>query len=291
MSSSRKTAEWLEHQYFRTYRIADFAEAVASEPFAFINGLLQNLMANDGILGFLPNWQQFSALHRFVAFIADEMFMSDCDGPRLFDLQPDERERRLVLPVDAALARYGISDDPFFPPESLRDADADPGKLADAYYDHFQEVRMGADYEWLLRSIADEVFFVMFTNRTALYALNRFLAMYVRDLDPEGFDIDDDDLGALFKAEGQLARKPPPKWARRAVFFRERGMCAECQTNLSGLLSTLSVRHFDHMVPLARGGLNDVTNLQLLCDRCNRDKSSDDREPSRRVQHWYRMSA
>ena len=32
--------------------------------------------------------------------------------------------------------------------------------------------------------------------------------------------------------------------------------------------------HIDHIVALAKGGTNDLCNLQLLCDVCNRKKAA-----------------
>jgi 5-methylcytosine-specific restriction endonuclease McrA len=88
-------------------------------------------------------------------------------------------------------------------------------------------------------------------------------------MDPEDFDDQLAAEAAAFTEPGRLKRKPPPPWARRAVFFREHGRCAACCRDLTGLLDALSASHFDHIVPLAHGGLNDVSNLQLLCQRCN----------------------
>jgi hypothetical protein len=290
MTSARAASEWLEHHYFRTYQIADFAEAVVSEPFAFIRDLLQTLVVEDGIFPFLPNWQRYSALHRFVAFIADQLFDSDCEGPNLVRVGPERLDPPpRILPVDAALKLYNIDDDPFIPPPELCGPDANPVALQDAYYDYFQDLRWSGAYEALLERLADEVFFVMFANRAALQSLNSFLAMYVQDLGPESFD-PDCDLSKLFHEEGRIARKTPPKWARSAVFFREQGVCARCGTDLSGLLSALPVRHFDHIVPLANGGLNDVTNLQLLCESCNSRKAAGLQSPNRRHRRWYRAS-
>ena len=244
----------------------------------------------DGISPFLPNWQRFSALHRFVAFIADQLFDTDCAGPNLVTVGPERLEPALrILPVDAALKLYEIDDDPFVPPPELREPDTDQTAVQDAYYDYFVELRWSGAYETLLERIADEVFFVMFTNRAALHSLNSFLAMYVRDLGPESFVADQSDLSALFQQDGRIARKAPPRWARSAVFYREQGRCARCGTDLSGLLSALPVRHFDHVIPLANGGLNDVTNLQLLCASCNARKAAGDEPPNRRHRRWYRM--
>ncbi|MBD2001525.1 HNH endonuclease [Leptolyngbya sp. FACHB-541] len=87
----------------------------------------------------------------------------------------------------------------------------------------------------------------------------------------------------------QPKRVTPPKWARKAVFFRDRGMCAICGTDLSGLVSLSPIENFDHMVPLARGGLNDVTNLQLLCQPCNLRKRDGTATTSRTYEAWYDM--
>ena len=31
--------------------------------------------------------------------------------------------------------------------------------------------------------------------------------------------------------------------------------------------------HVDHIIPLAKGGLSEMSNLRTLCDRCNMGKS------------------
>ena len=32
--------------------------------------------------------------------------------------------------------------------------------------------------------------------------------------------------------------------------------------------------HYDHIVPLDQGGINDVSNIQLLCEKCNLTKGT-----------------
>ena len=46
------------------------------------------------------------------------------------------------------------------------------------------------------------------------------------------------------------------------------GMCVYCRVPLD-----LAVPHIDHMKPINRGGTNDASNLQLLCQDCNLQKS------------------
>jgi Holliday junction resolvasome RuvABC ATP-dependent DNA helicase subunit len=50
------------------------------------------------------------------------------------------------------------------------------------------------------------------------------------------------------------------------VWQRDRGCCAKCgsQENLE----------YDHIIPVSKGGSNTARNIQLLCEKCNRAKSS-----------------
>ncbi|CAM5676779.1 hypothetical protein SGLAM104S_08479 [Streptomyces glaucescens] len=75
-----KKNEWLTHEYFRTYRIANAVDTIMRDPFSHLRHL-EGLTVNDGILDFLPHWQKDSALHKFIRFVADEILMNDTDGP------------------------------------------------------------------------------------------------------------------------------------------------------------------------------------------------------------------
>jgi 5-methylcytosine-specific restriction endonuclease McrA len=59
------------------------------------------------------------------------------------------------------------------------------------------------------------------------------------------------------------------------LYTLQHGRCAYCPTKLTRY-------HLDHIVPIARGGLNIETNVQLLCQKCNQSKS--DRDPIEFVQ-------
>lgn len=268
------------------------------DPFAYLREL-EGLTVDDGIYDFLPHWQKESALHKFVRFVADEILMNDTDGPTRVPFGPDRLHPKWILPVDAAMLQYGITNEPLFliPDEpgageaSVSDRDPsgldDPYFVANACYDYLSDLRWTQVYEDLMVRIADEVFYVMFLNRRALANLNEFLARYVGEVSRDNFDTDEASLADLLACDGELKRVRPPMWARRAVFYRDRGRCTTCGADLSGLIDTLSVGNYDHMMPLARGGLNDVTNLQLLCENCNSKKSDRVLTPSNRYRRWY----
>ncbi len=59
-----------------------------------------------------------------------------------------------------------------------------------------------------------------------------------------------------------------PKDIELALYERESGICPKCERAFSSKLT----KHIDHIVPISKGGTNDVVNLQLLCEECNVSK-------------------
>lgn len=51
---------------------------------------------------------------------------------------------------------------------------------------------------------------------------------------------------------------------------QQRYQCAVCKKNIRGCY------HVDHIEPLAKGGSNDKSNLQVLCPTCNNQKHASD---------------
>lgn len=61
-------------------------------------------------------------------------------------------------------------------------------------------------------------------------------------------------------------RESIPDAVRLAVFERDQGRCVKCGSSQN--------LHFDHIIPVAKGGGNSEKNVQLLCERCNLTKGS-----------------
>lgn len=54
------------------------------------------------------------------------------------------------------------------------------------------------------------------------------------------------------------------------IFEQQRGRCAYCRCKLG------EVYEVDHIQPVAKGGSNDPSNIQLTCAKCNRKKAARD---------------
>lgn len=70
----------------------------------------------------------------------------------------------------------------------------------------------------------------------------------------------------LHQREG---RKPIPGHLRHKVFQRDGYRCVEC-----GATNKETTLEIDHIIPVSKGGTNDMSNLQTLCKACNRAKSA-----------------
>lgn len=57
---------------------------------------------------------------------------------------------------------------------------------------------------------------------------------------------------------------------RHQTFRRDNYTCCEC-----GITNKETILHIDHIVPVKRGGKNELDNLQTLCSKCNISKSTD----------------
>lgn len=66
------------------------------------------------------------------------------------------------------------------------------------------------------------------------------------------------------KTEKDKKRQPIPEEVRIAVWRRDEGKCVKC-----GSRENLE---YDHIIPLSKDGSNTVRNIELLCEKCNKEK-------------------
>ncbi|MFG1479479.1 HNH endonuclease [Xanthobacter sp. V4C-4] len=135
-------------------------------------------------------------------------------------------------------------------------------------------------YHNALDELTEEVFHVLFNDVGFLQAFNQICATYIESASGFGDE--------LKTQTGCLKRVRIPKWARRAIFHRDKGECRSCKRSLAAVINRLETERYDHIVPLACFGANDVTNLQLLCEPCNLAKSAEEEPVSRLYQRAFR---
>lgn len=70
----------------------------------------------------------------------------------------------------------------------------------------------------------------------------------------------------LVLAPGERDTRSIPQHLKTAVWQRDGGRCAECQAS--------EYLEFDHVIPHSKGGATSLTNLQLLCRKCNQTKGA-----------------
>ncbi|MBD2654847.1 HNH endonuclease [Synechocystis sp. FACHB-383] len=64
-------------------------------------------------------------------------------------------------------------------------------------------------------------------------------------------------------------RIPIPVSVREYIFQRDNYRCCSCGLGLGE-----TALQIDHIIPLAKGGSNDMSNLQTLCQGCNSSKGA-----------------
>lgn len=72
--------------------------------------------------------------------------------------------------------------------------------------------------------------------------------------------------GVIDENNDENNREPIPKEIQDRVWIRDGGKCVMCGSN--------EKLEFDHIIPFSKGGSNTYRNLQILCERCNRQKNN-----------------
>lgn len=280
-------------RFFATYHYASVVHNVLSDRFAYLRSL-EGFHCDGAYLELAKPFPKYSAFHSFIEFIVDGLIAAE---PESVDLDERKQLRRAFrgipealrdiqptrLPIEDELQQYGIQHDSFV--KWLRQEGKTFGKCdEDDVGEYYQSIRLGCEYERLITRCVAEVFHILFQNRYILLQFNCMMAEHVGDTSHAGLE---PEFEALFEADGVLKRVNVPTWVRRAVFYRDRGLCTLCEADLTGTINIGDAEHFDHVVPLAQGGLNDVSNIQLLCSRCNGKKGHSAPITSNRYEAWY----
>jgi hypothetical protein len=69
-----------------------------------------------------------------------------------------------------------------------------------------------------------------------------------------------------FEKINPVYREQIPEEVRMYVWRRDNGRCVKCNSDKD--------LEFDHIIPISEGGSNTERNIQLLCSKCNKEKSN-----------------
>jgi hypothetical protein len=131
------------------------------------------------------------------------------------------------------------------------------------------------------RRLVPAAFHMLYTDLRFLHEFQRIVAARIRTLRLADFP-------KHLRRDGVLLRPQHwPGWLRKGVFHRDKGRCQECHRDLTGTILIDGAVHIDHILPLAQGGSNDPTNLQVLCGDCNLRKGAGDPSGRWRTQTFW----
>lgn len=262
-------------EFYETYYNANILTNIISDPFTYIHKI-HDWYVDDEEEVFLTAFPKLSRLHGFASHVISELIWE-----KISEVKKENNSYNLW--IDRALKYHDLPCEGFG--RFLRDQVVpSSGWDEDNVFDYHQELMLTGEMGDLIDRLSMEVFHVLFANRKVLRDFNVFLSSMFQG---QFSEIPSSDLGQKLKKPGVLKRVGIPMWVKRAVFYRDRGMCSLCQKDLSGILSTQPDSQYDHMIPLAEGGMNDVTNIQLLCQSCNGEKSGKVVPVSSLYESWY----
>ncbi|MDB5412972.1 MAG: hypothetical protein JWR10_1307 [Rubritepida sp.] len=233
-----RSENYYEARGFSVYYLANAVFNIVSRPGVYIRGI-EEILGDMRALTLMRPFHKYTNLHEFIREISTDIVTEEVeqeDGEYRF-LREFFRTYNVVCPASA-----------------LENEDA------------FWQFTSDSDrFHRAIDELTEEVFHVLFNDVGFLQNFNRLCAGYIEG---SGF-------GEERKTQrGTLKRVPIPAWARRAIFYRDKGGCRSCKRSLAALINQLETERYDHIVPLARFGANDITNLQLLCEPCNLKKSA-----------------
>lgn len=251
--------------FYETYETASWIESAASD----ISSFIEVPWEDEQVIKALVKYSKISILHFYIYYLL-AVIKREAYQDNSYEIFPEDiNEFREVFTTYEIELQDENNFDPY-------DDEYDENEHFFKWFIYHKD-----SFEILWEKITDEVFHLLYANRSFLLIFNQSLSLYLRD-NPEIIP------SKHRNTHGKILRaKYIPAWAKKAVYFRDQGRCVLCLKDLSGLLSTDRVVHYDHIVPLNSWGVNDPCNLQLLCEKCNLKKSSNKATTGIRYRDWW----
>ena len=237
------------------YEVASIIEKCVQENYGFIEIDWTDREVCEG----LARFDRVSILHCYLYGVLAAVRRSN------YHDDSENLDSKSIARIEGTFRAYCV---PYLDFETFRKDEIERGSFVHddyCFYDWFQA--LDTHFQDLWEHQTREALHLLFGNRRFLLQFNVSLSEYLAD--------EPDVIPAEYrKKDGTIKRCQIPVWVKKAVYFRDQGRCTLCQVDLSGLLSTDRRVEYDHIVPLARFGVNDPCNIQLLCASCNSKKSA-----------------
>jgi len=268
-------------QYFETYYFANIVNNVLSDPYNYnYLGGTNEFFGEEHYFNFVEPFPKISALHHYIKWMINTINFEDVE-----ELDIDRvKNNSIKLWVEVAFDYYNFHYDTFDVFLLEKNKSRETVDIDDVY-DYIHELQLCGPYEELLEKMSEEIFHIMFLNRKILLNFNSIISSTISQIQIE--EIEETEEKELFSKDGRLKRVHIPTWVKNAVFHRDKGKCVLCFKDLSGLVSISEKENFDHIIPLSQGGINDITNIQLLCESCNKKKRDGLIGTSELYEKWY----
>jgi hypothetical protein len=282
-----------EVKFYETYYFCNIIRNILHDQFSYIRHL-NEFYGDDLHYNLVRPFEKISVFHYFIEFIVEDVYYDETSSIDLEERKKTYKKykgipgaledfRPTELPIELALNFHKIDHIKFS--EFILDS----GKTfltcdVNDVHDYIEEMKLSVAYATLVEQTVKEVFYVLFQNRQLMLLFNQMISSVIES---SSNDVIPEDVKHLFKSKGTLNRRYIPKWVQRSVYFRDRGRCVLCDMDLSGTINIENIENYDHMVPLARHGLNDISNIQLLCGKCNSNKLDGEGVTSSIYQSWY----
>lgn len=137
---------------------------------------------------------------------------------------------------------------------------------ADDELEHYADDMQSLFNEKALPIISNAVFSVLFQDKDFCYKFNLKIAEQIKQLKKTEYP-------DILKEDGYMKRSTLPTWLKDGVYYRDKGRCQSCGTDLTKMFVIDNAINYDHIIPLHQGGSNDPTNYQLMCEHCNKSKN------------------
>ncbi|MEO8611766.1 MAG: HNH endonuclease [Chloroflexota bacterium] len=269
-TTMRSNSELIQMPSVDTYYICQMVSRSLQEMDFLRN--IEGFMGDAACSVLLGNYPKFTPLHEYIEHIVTSAIFeeTELDTEKLLDESRFHFGQKLW--VDYLLEAYEFETNFMKWTKTTKE-----NKTVENYLSYLQDEDILPQLNEL---VAKEVFHILFSDRKVLRNFGTHASYQILNSAPQFYPNKFTDMGYLKRAK-------IPQWAKDAIFHRDKGRCVQCGSDLTRLINLRNGLHFDHITALAKGGMNDVTNLQLLCETCNLKKSDKTVTMHLNYESWY----